>query len=125
VAYWAANGVGVWVLARGLGLPLSPIGAFATMGIVAVGITLPNAPALIGQFVWFMLQGLSLYIPGANDDHAAIYPATYAFAMMHYGLQVAWYVAMGALGLATPWVSFRDLRTARSSATEPQGKTGA
>jgi len=110
VAYWAANGVGLWLLARGFGLSLSPIGACATMGIVAVGITLPNSPALIGQFVWFMLLGLSLYIPGANVEHAPIYPTTYAFATVHYGLQVSWYIAMGAVGLATPWVSWRDVR---------------
>jgi uncharacterized membrane protein YbhN (UPF0104 family) len=126
LVYWGANGLGVWVLARGFGLPLSPVGAFATMGIVAVGITLPNSPALIGQFVWFMMLGLSLYIPGANDEHAAIYPTTFAFAMVHYGLQVAWYVAMGALGLATPWVSFHDLRAARRPLEVPgEGKTGA
>jgi uncharacterized membrane protein YbhN (UPF0104 family) len=114
-AYWGANGVGMWLLARGFGLPLSPIGAFATMGIVAVGIMLPNSPALVGQFVVFMLLGLSLYIPGADDDRSAIYPTTYAFSMVHYGLQVAWYIAMGALGLATPWVSFHDMLAARRS----------
>ena len=113
--YWAANGLGLWVLARGFDLPLSPIGALATMGIVAVGITLPNSPALIGQFVWFMLLGLSLYIPGAADKHTDAYATAYAFATVHYGLQVAWYVAMGAIGLATPWVSLRDLRAARKT----------
>ncbi len=115
VVYWGANGFAVWVLARGFGLPLSPIGAFATMGIVGVGITLPNSPALIGQFVWFMLLGLSLYIPGADDPHAPAYSQAYLFATVHYILQVVWYIALGAIGLATPWVSFRDLRAARKT----------
>jgi uncharacterized protein (TIRG00374 family) len=119
LVYWVANGLGIWVLAQGFHLPLSPVGAFATMGIVAVGITLPNSPAMIGQFVWFMLLGMSLYIPGANNEKAPIYGTTYAFAMMHYGLQVGWYILMGALGLATPWVSLDDLRRAPKTGEEP------
>ena len=118
LVYWAANGLGVWVLARGFDLDLSLIGAFATMGLVAVGITLPNAPGLAGQFQGFVLLGLSLYLgPGALDKHSALYAQTFAFANVHYGLQVLWYVAMGVIGLATPWVSFHDLSSARKART--------
>jgi len=112
IVYWVCNGLGVWVLARGFDLPLSPFGAFATMGLVAVGITLPNSPGLVGQFQWFTLLGLSLYLgPDAATKHTALYATTFAFANVHYGLQVIWYVGMGAIGLATPWVSFHDLWT--------------
>jgi glycosyltransferase 2 family protein len=122
VVYWACNGLGVYVLARGFGLPLTLVGAFATMGLVAVGITLPNSPGLVGQFQWFTLLGLSLYLPGAATKGSAIYGISFACANVHYGLQVMWYVAAGALGLATRWVSFHDLWDARHS---PVGeKTG-
>ena len=47
--YWIANGLATWLLARGLGLPLSLTGAFATMGLVAVGISLPNSPGLVDR----------------------------------------------------------------------------
>src|SRR5207237_1405143 len=45
--YWTANGLGLYVLARGFHtmdphFDLSIVGAYATMGLVAVGITLPN-----------------------------------------------------------------------------------
>ena len=115
VVYWTCNGLGVFVLARAFGIDLSLIGAFAVMGVVAVGIMLPNAPGLMGQFQAFTLVGLSLYIPGAADDKSAIYGTTFAFANIHYGLQVLWYVACGAAGLATRWVSFHDLLEARKS----------
>jgi uncharacterized protein (TIRG00374 family) len=116
VAYWGANGLCVWVLARGFGLDLSVIGGFATMGVCAVGLTLPNPPAAMGQFQYFTLLGLSLYLgPDARHEGTALYATTYAFAMLHYGLQVGWYIAMGAIGLATPWVSFQDLRAARKT----------
>jgi hypothetical protein len=129
LVYWSCNGLGVWVLARGFhtiepAFDLSLIGAFATMGLVAVGITLPNSPGLVGQFQWFTLLGLSLYLPGAATKGSALYVTAFAFANVHYGLQVLWYVAMGALGLATPWVSFHDLTHARS-AGPATAKTGA
>src|SRR5262245_17381033 len=115
VVYWSCNGLGVYVLARAFGLDLSIVAAFAVMGVVAVGIMLPNAPGLMGQFQAFTLVGLSLYIPGAADDKSAIYGTTFAFANVHYGLQVLWYVACGALGLATRWVSFHDMWDARKT----------
>jgi uncharacterized protein (TIRG00374 family) len=120
LVYWICNGLGLYVLAHGFGLDLGLVGAFATMGLVAVGITLPNAPGLVGQFQWFTLLGLSLYIPGAATKGSDVYGTTFALANVHYGLQVIWYIGCGALGLATPWVSLRDLIDVRRS--EP--KTG-
>ncbi len=115
LVYWFCNGLGVYVLARAFNLPLTLVGGFATMGLVAVGITLPNSPGLVGQFQWFTLLGLSLYLPGAATEGTAIYGTAFAFANLHYGLQVLWYVICGALGLATRWVSFHDLWTARKT----------
>ncbi len=123
LVYWGANGLGLWVLARGFGPvfdwahlpPLTVLGAFASMGLVAVGITLPNSPGMVGQFQWFMQLGVSLYLGGAvlvKDSDP--YVAVYAFASAHYVLQVIWYIAMGAIALSTPWVSFHDLWTARA-----------
>jgi uncharacterized membrane protein YbhN (UPF0104 family) len=118
--YWGANGLGVYVLARGFGLDLSIVGAFATMGVCAVGIMLPNSPGLAGQFQYFTLLGVGLYL-GFDARHPqagqpAVYFTAYAFANMHYLLQVSWYVLCGALGLASPYVSFSDLRGARKAA---------
>ncbi len=113
ILYWTCNGLGVYVLAVGFHLPLTVVGAFATMGLVAVGITLPNSPGLVGQFQWFTLLGLSLYLPGAATKTNAIYGTAFAFANVHYGLQVLWYVLCGAVGLATRYVSFHDLWDAK------------
>jgi uncharacterized protein (TIRG00374 family) len=119
LVYWGANGIGVWVLARAFHLELSVVGAFATMGLLGVGISLPNSPGLVGQFQWFTLLGLSVYLGfDVSDKHTPIYAAALTFAIAQHLLQVAWYVAMGALGLATPWVSFHDLWTARSVAPD-------
>lgn len=124
LVYWIANGLGVWMLARGFGLDLSVMGGLATMGLVAVGISLPNSPGLVGQFQWFTLLGLSLYLgPGVMCEQgatcSALHAQALAFAIANHLLQVAWYVAMGALGLASPWVSIADLRMARRSGAGP------
>jgi glycosyltransferase 2 family protein len=123
LVYWVCNGLGVLVIARAFGLPLTVIGAFATMGLVAVGITLPNAPGLVGQFQWFTLLGLSLYLPGAATKGSALYGTAFACANVHYVVQVVFYVACGALGLATRYVSFHDLWDARRVGGEKTGDT--
>lgn len=128
LVYWTANGLGVWMLARGFDLPLSAMGGIATMGLVAVGISLPNSPGLVGQFQYFTLLGLSLYLgPAAMCDPgaacSALHTQALAFAIANHLLQVAWYVAMGALGLASPWVSLADLRVARKSGGEKLAPT--
>ncbi len=121
IVYWGANGIGVWLLAQAFGLALSPVGALATMGLVGVGISLPNSPGLVGQFQYFTLLGLSLYL-GFDPNHPAVNPGVYtaalAFAIAQHVLSVSWYVVMGAIGLATPWVSFHDLRAARKLAPD-------
>jgi uncharacterized protein (TIRG00374 family) len=118
VVYWGSNGLGVWLLARAFGLPLPLIGAYATMGLLGVGLMLPNSPGLVGQFQWFTLVGLSLYL--GFDPQKAPAPA-YLFAFAQYLLQVAWYVTMGVLGLATPWVSVHDLWAARRAPADEVG----
>lgn len=122
IVYWGANGLGLWVLARAFGLELSLVGAYATMGLLGVGISLPNSPGLVGQFQWFTLLGLSLYLDFDVGDPAtkqtALYAVALAFAIAQHLLQVSWYVAMGALGLASPWVSFHDLWSARKVAPD-------
>jgi hypothetical protein len=79
------------------------------MGLVAVGITLPNSPGLVGQYQYFTQLGLSLYLGDVGEG-----PAGLAFAIVLHGVQVVWYMLMGGIALATPYVSFRELRRARS-----------
>lgn len=115
VIYWVCNGLCMYVLGRAFGLELSVTGAFATIGLVSIGIMLPNSPGLVGQYQWFMLLGLSLYLGAdAAREGSSLYAMTFAFANVQYGLQVAWYLLCGALGLATRYVSFHDVLAARA-----------
>jgi len=114
LAYWVANGFSLWVLARGMHLDLSLVGAFAVMGLVAVGITLPNAPALAGQYQWFTMLGLSLYLGEAIGKGGQ----GLAFALVLHGMQVLWYVVMGGLALATPYISFAEIWHSRDDGVD-------
>jgi glycosyltransferase 2 family protein len=101
--YWGANAFGMWVLARGMHLDLPVIGAFAVMGLVAVGITLPNSPGLVAQFHWFTRLGLSLYMPLQVAKTQGM-----AYAIVLHGIQVVWYVAIGVISMISLHVGLHD-----------------
>ena len=107
ITYWGANGASLWILARAFELPLSLMGAFTTMTLIAVGITIPNAPALVGQFQLFAIMGLSLYMPTALAHGPGL-----AFAIVLHAAQVVWYVGWGIVALASPYASMKEFRFA-------------
>jgi uncharacterized protein (TIRG00374 family) len=113
VVYWGVNGLAVWVIAEMFHLELSVVGAFAVMGLVGVGITLPNSPGMVGQFQAFTLLGLSLYLGPSVMEGGARHGQALAYAIGLHVLQISWYFATGALALASPWVSLHDLRHSR------------
>jgi hypothetical protein len=108
IAYWGTNGLSLWLLARGFGLDLPVVAAFAVMGLVAVGITLPNSPGLTGQYQWFAGLGLGLYVAPS-----VMRSSGQAFTHLLWGLQVVWYIAVGALALASRHVSFAEVVESR------------
>ena len=116
LAYWTANGMSLWVLAKGFDFELSLVGAFATMGLVAVGITLPNAPGLVGQYQWFTQLGLSLYLGEAIGKG----PEGLAYAIVLHGVQVVWYIGMGGLAVISPYTSLSEVWSSRSDGDDDQ-----
>jgi hypothetical protein len=102
--YWFLNGLGFFVLARAFHLDLPLAGGYAVCGLVAIGITLPTGPALVGNFHEFARLGLELYLPAAVVQGAGM-----AFVVMVHGMQLLWYVGIGFLVLATGQVSFRKM----------------
>jgi hypothetical protein len=94
VAYWGSNGLGMWVLARYMGLPISLGAAFTTMAFTGVVLSLPNAPGLVGQFHAGIKMALSAYLPLAVVNAKGL-----AYAIVLHGLQTVWYVAAGVISL--------------------------
>ncbi|MGD0835879.1 MAG: lysylphosphatidylglycerol synthase transmembrane domain-containing protein [Polyangia bacterium] len=118
--YWGANGLGMWLLALRLGLPIPVQGAFAAMAFTGVLITLPNAPGLVGQFHAGILLALTAYLPAS-----LITSVGGAYAIALHGIQFAWYVAFGFLALLfigeSP-TSLRSLVMESKRAAEQGGK---
>jgi uncharacterized protein (TIRG00374 family) len=90
IVYWAMNGFGMYLLARGMGLPISLGAANVVMAFTGVVLTLPNSPGLVGQFHAAIKAGLLAYLPAAVVNTRGI-----AYAIVLHGVQAIWYVGLG------------------------------
>jgi len=65
LAYWGANVLGTWVLARGCGLALGFPEAMAIMAVLGISLLLPGGPGQLGIFHTGMILGLSMFVSEA------------------------------------------------------------
>jgi uncharacterized protein (TIRG00374 family) len=120
VLYWAANGCGMWVLARGFGLHLSLDASFAVMSVVAAAITLPNTPGLVGQFHAAGKFTLMLYLTPAVVEGAGM-----AYIVTLHAVQGIWYIGLGLLGmLLTQVPMLRVVRASKEAAAAAEAAAG-
>ncbi len=94
ILYWGSNGVGMWILARRMNLPISFGAALVTMAFTGVVLTLPNSPGLVGQFHAAIKMGLAAYLPAAVVNSRGM-----AYAIVLHGVQTLWYIGAGLLSL--------------------------
>jgi uncharacterized protein (TIRG00374 family) len=94
IVYWSSNGLGMWILARQMQLPISLGAAFAIMAFTGVILTLPNSPGLVGQFHAAIKLGLTAYLPATVVNSNGM-----AYAIVLHGIQTLWYIAAGLLSL--------------------------
>jgi uncharacterized membrane protein YbhN (UPF0104 family) len=71
LAYWAANALGMWVLARGCGLELGLAEAVAVLAVLNLTLLVPGPPAHVGTFQLGVLTGLALFLPPPPSSPAA------------------------------------------------------
>ncbi len=90
LVYWAANALGMWVLARGCGVPLGPAEVVAVLAVLNLTLLIPGPPAHVGTFQLGVLTGLALFLP---PDLLAARGAVFAFYL--YVCQLAMIVALG------------------------------
>ncbi len=94
IIYWGVNGLGMWLLAHEMGLPISIGAAFTTMAITGIVLTLPNSPGLVGQFEFAIKLGLAAYLPSSVVNANGL-----AYGIALHGVQTVWYVGVGLLAL--------------------------
>jgi len=62
VVYWFVNAAGIWLVCRGAGLASVTFGqSCVVMGVLALGVLVPNAPGFFGAFQISVYAGLSMY----------------------------------------------------------------
>jgi uncharacterized membrane protein YbhN (UPF0104 family) len=104
LAYWGVNALGVWILGRGVGLPLELGHAFAIMGVLAIGILLPTGPGLFGNFQLAVAACLKLFFP---ESVVATQGAVFVFLL--YILQSAVMILGGVVPLYALNLRMSDL----------------
>lgn len=90
--YWFGNAATYWCLARSAGLPMSYSQAIVTMGVLGLGILVPNAPGFFGVFQLSLYAALALYFPGPQVlGHGA------SFVFFVYLVHVGMVIVFGAV----------------------------
>jgi uncharacterized membrane protein YbhN (UPF0104 family) len=124
--YWTVNGLGMWLLARSMGLPISAGAAFTTMAVTGIVLTLPNSPGLVGQFEFAIKLGLGAYLPAAVVNANGL-----AYGIVLHGVQTLWYVGIGMLSLpalhamGTPTSLAEAVRESNREAEETEAEEDA
>ena len=99
LVYWAANALGMWVLARGCDLSLGLAEVVAVLAVLNLTLLIPGPPAHVGTFQLGVLTGLALFLP---DELVAARGAVFAFYL--YVCQLGMIVALGvAASLHLRW----------------------
>lgn len=90
--YWLLNAAGAWLLAWGCGFTdITFAQACTLVGVLALGILLPNAPGFFGAFQISVYAGFAMYFPAEK-----VVTAGAAYVFLLYLIQVATTLA-GAL----------------------------
>jgi uncharacterized membrane protein YbhN (UPF0104 family) len=116
LAYWLLNGVSWWLLAQAVGIErLTLFQAFATMGVLALGILIPNAPGFFGAFQLAIYAGLAMYLP---PDEVVGQGSVYVF--LTYVIQVSITLGAGVIGLGLRPVEAEEPKRDEAKVQEPK-----
>jgi len=111
--YWALNGWGMQLLARGFGLRLDLIDAFTVLGVLVVGVMIPAGPGMVGTFQGAVVLGLSLFVPREVADTRGV-----AYANVLWAAQIGFQVLLGMAFLFSPHVQLAKLSASAKEAGE-------
>ncbi|HXF97662.1 MAG TPA: lysylphosphatidylglycerol synthase transmembrane domain-containing protein [Gaiellaceae bacterium] len=87
VASWSIWALAAWLVARAVGVELSPLEAIFVTAVVNLGVAIPSSPGFIGTYQWLGVSSLALL--GVGTDRAL------AFAIL---MHATWYVPTLVVG---------------------------
>ena len=106
VAYWGINGFYYYLMAEAFGLTsfVDFAGAYAMMAAVAVGMMIPNSPANVGSFWYFLLLPVALYgAPETAGTPLAFALAVWALMLLQYTLFAGFFLVTGRVSIDSIW----------------------
>ena len=107
LVYWLINGWGHYTMVRAFGFSVDPLVGFAMMASVAIGMMIPNSPANVGTFWYFLLLPLQIY--GISDSTAQ----AVVFALFLWASQMGQMVIFGLYFLGKTPISLREVTATR------------
>ena len=69
LTYWLVNALGMWLLARGCGLPLDLAETVAVLAVMNIALLVPGGPAQLGVFQTGVAIGLGLFVSPEAVQH--------------------------------------------------------
>ncbi len=115
--YWAANALGLWMLARGCGLSsVSLADATVVMGCIGIGILVPSGPGYFGAFQLAAFMALATTVPEAQIRGPGA-----AFVFIVYVSQTAFHLVAALVALAMdPVLKAEEISQAEITRSEPR-----
>jgi glycosyltransferase 2 family protein len=96
VAYWGLSAVGIWLLLWACGIPSPHLDeAVVILGVLGLGLVVPNAPGFFGTFQISAYSGMVLFYSLGEVTRAGS-----AFVFLLYGIQILGILIMGGLAFA-------------------------
>jgi uncharacterized protein (TIRG00374 family) len=120
VAHWLLNALAFWIAFRAVGITASFSAALFLQGLIAIFVSLPQAPGFFGVFELLGKEGLGLY--GVPADTAVTWAIGFHFlSYVPITLIGAWYFVRTGLSLGEIGRVERDGATVRDAAS-PQAE---
>lgn len=117
LAYWAANILGVWLLAWGAGLSgVSLADAAVVVGCIGIGILVPSGPGYFGAFQLAAFMALATTVPEAQIRGPGA-----VFVFILYASQTGFHLVAALAGLAMDPVLKTDAAALASGEAESAG----
>ena len=107
--YWLVNGWGHYTMVRAFGFSVDPLVGYAMMASVAIGMMIPNSPANVGTFWYFLLIPLQVY--GISDTSAQ----AVVFALFLWATQMGQMVVFGLYFLGKTPITLKEITRTRSN----------
>jgi uncharacterized membrane protein YbhN (UPF0104 family) len=111
LAVWGVWALAAWLVARSVGIELSPVEVVFVTAVINLGVAIPSSPGFIGTYQWLGVSALALFDVPTEE--------ALAFSIL---MQAVWYVPTLVVGGGL--LVWRAVRSVRKRAETPALRLG-